>query len=326
MKIGIVCNNRQFFHNTYKELINIYDVKNFRQPKTNIPIEHYQNFLYKKSLLRLMRWSDITFFEFSGRTLAIASHMPKVSKIIIRLHRYEVFSWANQTNWEKIDQIIFVCEAMQKRFLNQFPFMKNKTVVIYNDVDTEIFIPQNKKINNAIGIAGAITERKRVYELILTFYELQELLPELKLRICGPTIYDEIYYTFTKELVDKLDLKKKVIFDGHLKTKGEMVNWYNKIDILICNSFHESFHYSSHEAMSCECYALSHFWDGAEEFFQNEQVYKTNRELINKIKNYYSLDLEFRNSLTNQLRNKIIDKYDSKKQVKKLITLIKDLI
>ena len=166
MKIGIVCNNRQFFHNTYKELINIYDVKNFRQPKTNISIEHYQNFLYKKSLLRLMRWSDLTFFEFANKPLAVASHLNKVSKIVVRLHRYELFFWADEVDWLKVDKVILVSNAMQKKFIKKFPFLSGKTKVIYNDIDTEKFIPQNKKINNAIGIAGDILPLKRIYEYL----------------------------------------------------------------------------------------------------------------------------------------------------------------
>jgi glycosyltransferase involved in cell wall biosynthesis len=324
-KIGIVCNDWQFFRNKYEALKKLFDVRTFRQSQTNIPIERYQSFLYKKRLLRLMRWSELTFFEFANKPLVVASHLKKVSKIVVRLHRYEVFKWAGQIDWRNIDQIVFVCDAMRNRFLNKFPPMYNKTIVIYNDIDTEIFLPQKRKIYNAIGIAGEITPRKRVYELILIFYELTKIFPELSLRICGPSFYDEVYYKLIKEIVDKLDLNKKVIFDGHLKTKFEMVNWYNKIDILICNSIHESFHYTSHEAMACECYTLSYIWDGAEEFFEEDQMYTTNSDLIDKIKGYYFLDTKTREQLTHRLRNKIIDKYDSKKQVKKLVTLIKDL-
>lgn len=325
-KIGIVCNDWKFFKNKFEALKNNYDVKAFRQPKTNILIERYQNFLYRKHLLRLMKWSDLTFFEFANEPLVVASHLKKVSKIVVRLHRYEVFSWADKVDWEKIDQIVLVCDAMRKRFLNKFPSLKNKTVVIYNDIDTNIFIPINRNLNNAIGIAGAIIPRKRVYELILTFYELQKHLPDIKLRICGSSMSDnEEYYVNTKELVTKLNLKEKVFFDGHFENVDELVKWYNQIDILICNSYHESFHYTSHEAMSCGQYVLSHFWDGADEFFDDDQIYLTDRELINKVQSFYSLDEKNRHELSKKMRQEIIDKYDSKKLVPKHLGLIESV-
>lgn len=325
-KIVIVCNDWKFFRNKYEALKNLYDVRTFRQPQSKIHIERYQNFLYKKNLLRLMRWSDITFFEFANKPLAVASNLKKASKIVVRLHRYELFSWADQVDWLNVDKVILVGSAMQRGFVKKFPFMKEKTTVIYNDIDTNIFIPINKSLNNAIGIAGVITPRKRVYELILTFYELQKHLPNIKLRICGSSMSDnEEYYVNTKELVTNLNLKEKVFFDGHFENVDELVKWLNQIDILICNSYHESFHYTSHEAMACGRYALTHFWDGAEEFFNQEQIYRTDHELIRKVQSYYSLDEKSRQKLSERMRKKIVNKYDSNKLIPTHLDLIKSV-
>ena len=326
MKIGIVCNRYEHFVSKFEAFKKHYDVRPFRSSKTNINIGRYQNFLYKRDLKRLMRWSDVAFFEFANKPLAVASHMKKVSKIIARLHRYELFSWVDQIDWEIVDKLILVSSAMQKRFVNKFPYMKEKTTVIYNDIDTETFAPINTKINKTIGIAGRIIPRKRVYELILTFYELQKQIPDLKLRICGSgNAYDNEYYVMTKELVTKLNLRDNVFFDGYFETVDKLVNWYNQIDILICNSLHESFHLTSHEAMACGRYALSHFWDGEEEFFDDDQIYKTGSELMMKIKSYYDLDKKSRQELSERIRQEIIDKYDSKKQIPKFIDLINEV-
>lgn len=326
MKIGIVCNDWKFYRNKYEAFKNHYDVRTFRQPQSKIPLERYQSFLYKKRLLRLMKWSDITFFEFANKPLVVASHLKKVSKIIVRLHRYELFSWADQVDWLKVDKVILVSNAMQRRFVRKFPFMKKKTTIIYNDIDTTTFIPLNSNLNRSIGIAGAIIPRKRVYELILTFYELQKHLPDIKLRICGSSMSDnEEYYVNTKELVTKLNLKEKVFFSGYFENVNELVKWYNQLDILICNSLHESFHYTSHEAMSCGRYALSHFWDGAEEFFNDDQIYLTDHELVSKVQSFYSLDEKSRQALSERMRQEIIDKYDSKKLIPKHLSLIKSV-
>ncbi len=322
MKIGIACDDWRFFKNKCEALKNHYEVRTLSPSNTKISLGRYQSLLYKRNLHRLMRWSDVIFFEFANKPLAIASQMKKVSKIVVRLHRYELFSWADKIDWKKIDKVILVSTAMQKRLVNQYPFMENRTAVIYNDIDTDKFIPINTKLKKSIGIAGEITPRKRVYELILAFDELQRNVPDIKLRICGPTIYDETYNTITRELVAKLNLEDKVFFDGHFETVDKLVNWYNKVDILICNSSHESFHLTSHEAMACGCYALSHFWDGSDEFYDCDQIYKTDGELIRKIQAFYSIDEKSRQELSKKMRQEIIDRYDSKKQFDELVTLI----
>jgi len=323
-KIGIVCNDWKFFRNKYEVLKGLYDVRTFKQPKTNIPTGYYQNFLYKKHLLSLMCWSDITFFEFANKPLVVASNLKKASKIVVRLHRYELFSWADQVDWLKVDKVILVGSAMERAFVKKFPFMNEKTTVIYNDIDTDIFIPQNRKINNAIGIAGNIIPLKRIYELILVLYEIQKEISDLKLRICGWSSSDIVYSYVIKELIEKLDLKEKVIFDGHILDASEMVKWYNKLDILICNSYIESFHCSSHEAMSCGRYALSHFWDGANEFFNKEQIYITDQELMSKVQSFYSLDEKSRRELSKRMRQEIIDKYDSKKLIPDFLSILNE--
>lgn len=325
-KISVVCNDWKFFRNKYEALKNLYDVRTFSQPQSKIHIERYQNVLYKKKLLRLMHWGDITFFEFANKPLVVASHLKKVSRIVVRLHRYELFSWASQIDWSKVDKAILVSSAMQREFTKKFTFMKDKTIIIHNDIDTITFIPSISNLNKAIGIAGAIIPRKRVYELILSFYELQKHLPDIKLRICGSGIScNDEYYISTKRLVTKLNLEKKVFFDGYFETAEKLVNWFNQIDILICNSLHESFHYTSHEAMACGRYALSHNWDGAEEFFDSDQIYKTNSELMGKIQSFYALDEKNRQELSERMRKEIIDKYDSKKLISKHLSLIESV-
>ena len=123
-KIGIVCNTWTFFRNKYEAFKDLYDVRTFRQPKTNISIERYQNILYRRNLRDLMNWSDLTFFEFANRPLVVASQLKKVSKIVVRLHRYELFSWADKVDWQKIDKVILVSNAMQKKFIKKFPLLR----------------------------------------------------------------------------------------------------------------------------------------------------------------------------------------------------------
>ena len=176
-KLGVVCTDWKFFENKYRALDEKYDIKVIDEIKPKTSISYINNLLYKYKLKKLIEWSEITYFEFANRPLSIVSKMDYSSKIIVRLHRYEIFSWADIIDWSKVDLVIFVADFMRNHFLEKFPFMKEKTIVLNNDVDTDRFNLINNNLNNSIGIAGSIIPRKRVYELILTLYELRKKIP-----------------------------------------------------------------------------------------------------------------------------------------------------
>jgi len=247
--------------------------------------------------------------------------MKKRSKIIVRLHRFEVFEFGEKIDWEKVDKIIFVCEAMRNRFLKMFPNYQNDTEVIHNFLDVTKFRPMNRTTNFKIGILGDISVRKRVYDLVLSFYELHKKIPNLELHIAG-TEFDKEYSIFVKELISKLGLENNVLIDGYIKN---IVKWYNEIDIIISNSYHESTHITLFEGAACGCYPLSHFWDGIEEFLPKENIFSTESDLIKKICNYYSLNELERRNKSKEMRALMLKRYKNKNQVKKMIKSINEL-
>jgi glycosyltransferase involved in cell wall biosynthesis len=192
-----------------------------------------------------------------------------------------MYNWIDKVNWEKVDKVILVTNAKKQQFLKSFPEHESKIVVIPEAVSLSKFHSERKKFNGHIGILCHLTPRKRVYELILTFYELCKLHSDLHLHIGGgehPRFKD--YYEALYSLVDKLNLGDKVTFYGNV-TKPE--DWYRKIDVFISNSYSEGLQVSPMEAIASGCYCLSHHWDGADELFPPEYLYFTSQELIEKV-------------------------------------------
>lgn len=95
-------------------------------------------------------------------------------------------------------------------------FTKNKITIISNFVDEQFllkFRTVKKTERNSIIFLGSLTKRKSVDKLIICFSSLVGRYPNLILDIVGTG--PEYYYL--KELVNRLNLKSKVFFHGHLE-------------------------------------------------------------------------------------------------------------
>ena len=160
-----------------------------------------------------MKRNDVVFFEWASELLVAASHLPKVSGIVTRLHRYEMYQWVNRVNWDAVDKIILVSHAKRKEFIERFPTQAEKIVVSGPSTSLERFTPQSKTFNGDIGILCHLTPRKRVYDLILTFYETLQYKSDLHLHIAGgmDQAFEDYYYALQSIVVD-LGFRKRSHF------------------------------------------------------------------------------------------------------------------
>ncbi|MBA3044794.1 MAG: glycosyltransferase family 4 protein [Euryarchaeota archaeon] len=327
MKVAIFASNMNFFEEIYKEICKKHEVRLFVEPVVNLPFgrSRIHNILRKKQMTKLMAWADVSFFEWADQNLVDATKYNKHSKIVTRLHSYELTTYADIVDWTKVDRVILVSKIMQKRFLDKFPNYSNaRTSVINNVINVDKFnIPENKTLNNNLGVLSSLVPVKRLYDLILAFSEIKKEKPDLKLIIGGgEQIGEKRYPMALMELIDKLNLKESVIFEGHIDDPHE---WFKRIDIYISNSYWESFCVSLHEAMSSGCYPLVHWWSGAEEFVPKENIYLHNHELKQKVLDYYSSDENIRKDESDNFRNLMVDRFGEKKQLNEIIKVLESV-
>lgn len=326
MKIGIAIEETwSFFTEIYADLQEHHQVSLFETKAFNLPIyrERLNNYLFRKNLYSTLKSNQVVFFEWASHLLSIATDLPKTCGIITRLHRYEMYNWIDKVNWERVDKIILVTNAKKQRFSKILPEQESKIVVIPEAVSLSKFQSERKKYNGDIGILCHLTPRKRVYELILTFYELSKLHNDLHLHIGGgehPRFKD--YYEALYSLVEKLNLGDKVTFYGNI-TKPE--DWYPKVDIFISNSYSEGLQVSPMEAIASGCYCLSHHWDGADELFPPEYLYFTSQELIKKILCYIDRSENGKLAQIEFLQSIVRDNFDIHKIKVKIRELIEEV-
>jgi glycosyltransferase involved in cell wall biosynthesis len=234
-----------------------------------------------------------------------------------------MYDWVDKINWNNVDKVVLVAEAKRQEFLERVPEQIGKVEIIYEAVDPDKFQIKPRKFGGDIGILCHLTPRKRVYELLLTFYELQCERPELHLHIGGgmDMSFQDYYYAL-HDLVRRLKLEEKVTFYENVK---EPWKWYEKVDIFIANAYSEGLQVAPMEAMACGVYCLSHQWAGSDELLPEEQLYYTDSELKQKILHYCDNMDSWQAEQRAVMRSIVCEKFNvhqTKQQVRKVIEMV----
>jgi glycosyltransferase involved in cell wall biosynthesis len=326
MRLGIAIEETwDFLHEIYADLAAHHDVSLFQRRQFSLPVfnTRINRTLFRRDLDAFLRANDVVFFEWASELLAAATQLPKSAGIVTRLHRYELYRWADQVNWDAVDRIILVTEAKRREFTRRFPRQADKIVVIPEAVSLQRFQPAAKPFGGDIGILSHLRPRKRVYELILAFHRLNQQRPGFHLHIGGGEApgFGE-YYEAMRALVSKLGLEEDVTFYSHVERPEE---WYPRIDIFISNGYSEGLQVSLLEAIASGCYSLSHFWDGADELMPADTLYFGEAELMERILCYADMpeveQVRRRQTLQEVVRARN-DVDETKRQVRELIEMV----
>ena len=323
-KLGVLVgeDNWMFFREIYDDLSAHFRTEVYTPKTYNTPLLYgrLNRWAFRSQIQGMLRRNDVCFFEWASELLSHASHMPKQCIIVTRLHRFEMYQWANQINWDVVDRVILVSKAMEREFVTRFPEQASKTFVSSPSTSLIRFNPKEKAFAGDIGILCNLSPRKRVYELILAFHELLQQKDDFHLHIAGGySPADEDYHTALHHIVQKLRLRDKVTFYGHVT---DTEDWYGKIDIFVSNSFSEGLQVAPMEAMASGCYCLSHRWAGADELVPEENLFVTGRELQEKILWYSELPETEKQSYRDRMRAVACEEFDmdhTKAQIRQVI-------
>ncbi len=241
--------------------------------------------VYKKMrTLSNSRNSDIIFVEFADETLAFASKWRKSKMIVTRLHRYELFNLP-KADWSAVDLVIVVNEWMGENLELAVPSLKGKIVCIHNFVDLNFWTPPSiKERTNVLSIVGTIYKRKGHDKAIVAFSKVLEKKNDLILNIIGNSP-DETFYDDLKSLVKDLGIEDNVNFMGYA---SDLKLEFQKSDIILSFSEHESTHLTLFEGLSCGALPLSRNWEGVEEFLPSSNIFTDDSDFVDKVLSFYS--------------------------------------
>jgi glycosyltransferase involved in cell wall biosynthesis len=298
-KVGVLVGeggNWRFFDDTFAYLGRYYETRVYIDKVYATPLLYgrLNRWAMRHRIRSLLRGTDLCFFEWASELLAAATQMPKSCPIVTRLHAFELAAWSSRINWDRVDKVIVVSEAMARRFAARYPHCADKLRVVHNGVSLQRFNPSGRKRSGLeLGMLCAIVPVKRVYEAILMLDGLRrEDGLAARLHIGGGWSGDwqsEEYYEVLRRLTRRLGLDEDVVFHGYV---SDTPRWFRNIDVFISNAYREGQQVALVEAMAAGCCCFSHTWDGAEEVLPGECLYTSEAELRTRITAYARLSEE----------------------------------
>ena len=146
------------------------------------------------------------------------------------MHRFELDRHYDEIQWNNIDSVLFISEAMERKFHAKGDY-KGKTFVTYDNLNFEDFPLIQKEKTMQIGMLGNIEPRKGVLEFVEHFGKMN--LPEIKLSIAGKA-KDATYYGKIKRHIVENNLESKITIEGYV---NDLKDWYISNDCFISNNF-----------------------------------------------------------------------------------------
>lgn len=278
--------NWRFFDDIFADLTRHYETRVYVEKVYTTPLLYgrLNRWAVRHRIRSLLRRCDVCFFEWASELLAVATHMPKYGPIVTRMHAFELYAWAPRINWDRVDRIIVVSEAMARRFAARYPQSAGKLRVVHNGVALHRFTPGSARSALDLGMLCTVVPVKRVYEAVLMLDGLhrEDGVPA-RLHVggrCSDGWEAEGYYEALCHLVRRLDLADHVVFHGPV---ADAPSWLKQIGVFISNGYREGQQVALLEAMAAGCYCLSHTWSGAEEVLPPECLYTTDSQFRAKI-------------------------------------------
>jgi glycosyltransferase involved in cell wall biosynthesis len=152
----------------------------------------------------------------------------------------------NSLNFHYADQVSPVCHY-NTRWETKFGVQQENIEVIYNGVDTNVFVESEKvdRLNPTVVTVARIDPIKDIISLIQTADIVRKQIPNVKFIVYG-SVSVQGYFEECVSLVKKFQLEETFIFAGHTTN---MVAAYHSGDVVALSSISEAFPYSVVEAM-----------------------------------------------------------------------------
>lgn len=288
--------------------------------------------MYKVSRLFLLEnfIYDLLFVEFLGDHAYYSALLNLRRKpIVVRCHRTELFEY-----WEKyrnrivyssknVNLIICVSQAMLRRLTKLMPWVKDKSMVIYNSVDPLKFKPMLRNEDGeeklVIGSLGNLIPSKGFHGLVMVVKRLIDRGYSLELRIGGKGPLEFLL----KKLIKRYDLEDRIILDGFIPHK-ETPKWYNSIDLFILNSRIEGMPTVVLEAMSSGLPVIATAVGGIPEALDKKWLYYPGDldRLMNLIVEIYNMPPDERRHMGLTNRHRVLKYFDIRKNSQKIIDIL----
>jgi hypothetical protein len=250
--------------------------------KERFPVEVFTG-TATSQMYELMKWSDISWFEWCTEYAMEASKLPKVCRTIVRLHRWEAYEELVQNVcWSNIDALITVGNSfVMKALCQRVPNLDTMTrvVTIPNGIDLEEFNFVERKRGKNLACVGYLNMRKNPMFLLQCMQKLHYIDRDYRLFVAG-NFQDAMLEQYMRHMVDQLGLKDVVVFDGW---QGDISKWLEDKHYIVSASIGESQGMGLLEGMARGLKPVIHHFPGANEIFSSEFLFNISEEFCEQI-------------------------------------------
>jgi glycosyltransferase involved in cell wall biosynthesis len=236
-----------------------------------------------RQMHELMRWSDVSWFEWCSNLAVLGSRLPKCCRTIIRLHRYEAYMpWPAQIDWHNIDLLVtvgnrFVIEALEAAV----PDIRRRVPIVRipNGVDLDRIPFRPRPRGKAVAFVASLRMVKNPMLLLQCMARLHALDPGYTLHIAGRTD-DLLLRQYMEHQAAALGLADAVRFDGW---QEDIPGWLADKHYLAVTSVIESQGMGILEAMASGLVPVIHNFPGAAEIYDMKYLFNTPDDFAKKI-------------------------------------------
>ena len=236
-----------------------------------------------EELYELMKWSDISWFEWCTNLAVIGSRQSKVCKNIIRLHRYEAYEqWPRLVNWTNIDDLVIVGNSFVKdALLSKVPYIESQTPIatIPNGVNLEKFAYTDRTRGKNIAFLSNLIMIENPAFVLQCMQKLHYMDPGYRL-FFGGQFQDETLEQYLRHLVAVLGLHDVVFFDGR---QEDVSSWLEDKHYIVSTSLIESQGMGLLEAMASGLKPVIHNFPGADQIYPSEFLFNIAEEFCEHI-------------------------------------------
>ena len=266
-----------------------------------------------KRMHDLMRWSDISWFEWCTEMAVEGSKLlPKGCKNIVRLHAFEAYeNWPSRVIWENIDVLILIGNSyIKEALLRQVPLLETRTrvVTIPNGVNLQKFNFVSKPRGKNLACVGFLHAAKNSMFLLQCMQKLHYMDPQYKLFFAG-VFQEQRLEQYIRHMIKELGLRDVVFFDGWQDDVG---SWLEDKHYIVSASIAEGHPLGLLEGMACGLKPVIHRFPGADQIFPSEHLFNISEQFCQQVcddryePEQYRRFVEERYSLKRQLNS--IDK------------------
>ena len=271
------------------------------------------NGLSQDNLFNHMQWSDVSWFEWANGPIIHATKLPKVCRIVCRLHKYEAYSDSpKQIDWNKVDNFILVSSVMLDVFKElQIGDIEKRTKVhiIPNAIDLSPYKFKLKKKGFNIAYISRFHPDKNPALMIQILSEVVKIDPRYRCFMVG-TIQNLPLYQYIKHMIKQLGLQENLIYEG---ITTDVNSWLDDKHYILSTSIIESQGMCIVEGMAKGLKPVIHNFVGDPcAIFDRKYVFNTSKQAVEMILSDEYFPAEYRKHIELKYNlNDVFNKYKS---------------